>query len=219
MQLKEGIQERKSIRGYLPQPVSREVLEQVLELAVRAVSALNMQPWEFVVVTGEPLDRIRQCNVEDLRARAPMDISEPEAGGVYRTRRVDIAKQLFKAMDIKREDKERRDWWLERGFCFFDAPVLILVTADEAVSPMISQLDIGCFTQNLCLAALEYGLGTCVQTQAVMYQRGIREVLKLPEGKRPVVGIALGYPDPEFPANSVVSSREEIGAITSWTGF
>lgn len=219
MQLKEGIMNRKSIRGYLPEPVSQETIRRVMELATRAVSAINMQPWEFFVVTGEPLDAIRQCNIEDLRSRISFDIPEPEGGGIYRTRRVDIAKQLFKVMDIKREDKERRNWWLERGFRFFDAPVLVLVAADEEIEPMVSQLDIGCFTQNLCLAALEYGLGTCVQTQAVMYQRGIRQVVNLPENKRLVVGIALGYPDPEFPANQVVSSREEIDNITGWIGF
>ena len=219
MQMREAIQSRKSIRGYLPEPVSKEVLEQVLELATRAVSAINMQPWEFAVVTGAPLDAIRQCNTEDLRNQVSVDIPEPKANGIYRDRRIEIAKQLFKAMDIKREDKERRNWWLERGFRFFEAPVLILVMADEEIDPLVSRLDIGCFTQNLCLAAMEYGLGTCVQTQAVMYQRGIREVLKLPESKRPVVGIALGYPEPEFPANKVVSCREKVENITSWTGF
>ncbi len=219
MQLSEAIQNRKSIRGYLPDPVPQETLHQVLELATRAVSAQNMQPWEFVVVTGKPLDLVRESNVADLRAGSDFDVPELEFGGCYRTRQVNIAKQLFQAMDIQREDKERRTWWLERGFRFFDAPVLILLLADREMDPMVAQLDIGCVTQNLCLAALEHGLGTCVQSQAVMFQRGLREVLHLPQQKRPVVGVALGYPDPDFPANHVISTREDIAQLTDWIGF
>lgn len=219
MELKEAILGRRSIRGYLQEPVSQETMHGVLELATRAVSALNMQPWELTVVTGAPLDAIRERNIEDLRAGVPFDVPEPEFGGAYRTRRVAIAKQLFKAMDIQREDKARRTWWLERGFRFFDAPVLVLILEDTTVDPLVSRLDIGCLTQNLCYAAMAYGLGTCVQSQEVMLQRGIREVLSLPEDRRPAVGIALGYPDPGFPANQVVSTREDVAQITQWVGF
>ena len=219
MELKDAIFARRSIRGYLPDPVSKEKVQDVLAAATRAVSALNMQPWSFMVVTGAPLDEIRKRNVEDLRAGVPFDVPEPEFGGAYRERRVAVAKQLFAAMDIKREDKARRAWWLERGFRFFDAPVLILVMEDTTVDPMVSRLDIGCVTQNICYAAMAEGLGTCVQSQAVMLQRGIREVLTIPEGRRPAVGIAMGYSDPDFPANEVVSTREAVEDITSWVGF
>ena len=105
MELKEAILGRRSIRGYLQEPVSQETIHGVLELATRAVSALNMQPWELTVVTGAPLDAIRERNIEDLRAGVPFDVPEPEFGGAYRTRRVAIAKQLFKAMDIQRKIK------------------------------------------------------------------------------------------------------------------
>lgn len=219
MQLKEGIQNRESIRGYPDKPVSQETIQEVLKLATRAVSALNQQPWGITVVTGEPLDKIRKINMEDLERRVPFDVPEPQYEGEYRSRRVEVAKQLFQAMDIKREDKERRNWWLARGFRFFDAPVMLLLTADIVIDPAVSHLDIGCLAQNICLAAMEFGLGTCVQTQTVMLQRGLREVLQLPENQRPVVGIAMGYPDPEFPANHVVSTREELDKITNWIGF
>lgn len=219
MQLKEGIQNRESIRGYPDKPVSQETIQEVLKLATRAVSALNQQPWGITVVTGEPLDKIRKINMEDLEKRVPFDVPEPQYEGEYRSRRVEVAKQLFQAMDIKREDKERRNWWLARGFRFFDAPVMLLLTTDIVIDPAVSHLDIGCLAQNICLAAMEFGLGTCVQTQTVMLQRGLREVLQLPGNRRPVVGIAMGYPDPEFPANHVVSTREELDKITDWIGF
>lgn len=219
MELKKAIFDRKSIRGYLPKAVSQKTMQDILRAATRAVSALNMQPWSFLVVSGAPLDEIRKRNMEDLEAGVAFDVPEPEFGGVYRERRVAIAKQLFKAMDIQRGDKERRKWWLERGFRFFDAPVLVLVLEDTTVDSTVSRLDIGCVTQNLCYAAMTYGLGTCVQSQAVMLQRGIREVLSLPENRYPAVGIALGYPDPDFPANQVVSMREDVSQITQWFGF
>lgn len=219
MELKEAILQRKSIRGYLPKTVSQETIEGVLRLATRAVSALNMQPWEFMVVSGDPLDQIRAQNISDLRSGVPFDVPEPEFGDEYRIRRINIAKQLFQAMDIKREDKARRSWWLERGFRFFEAPVLILILEDKALDPMVTRLDIGCVTQNLCYAAMAYGLGTCVQSQAVMLQRGLYNVLPISDQKRPAVGIALGYPDPDFPANSVVSTREDIAGLTTWVGF
>lgn len=216
MELKMAIETRKSIRGYLAKPVGQETVEAVLNLATRAVSALNMQPWEFVVVTGEALERIKDANVKDLRGGVPFDVSEPEAGGVYRTRRIQVAKQLFAAMDIDREDKARRNWWLERGFRFFDAPVLLLICADPAMDEKVARLDIGCVTQNICLAAMEYGLGTCAQSQAVMFQRGLKENIPCLKDKIPVVGIAMGYPDDKFPANEVVSEREPCERIVRW---
>ena len=85
MQLKEGIQNRKSIRGYLDKPVSQETIQDVLKLATRAVSALNQQPWGITVVTGEPLDKIRKINMDDLEKRVPFDVPEPQYEGEYKS--------------------------------------------------------------------------------------------------------------------------------------
>lgn len=219
MELKEAILQRRSIRGYLPKPVPRQALEEVLELACRSASALNTQPWEFVVAAGAPLEAIREDNVQALCTGVPFDVPEPETAGVYKTRRVEVAKQLFAAMDIQREDKAKRNAWLERGFRFFDAPALILICMDESLNETVARLDIGCITQNLCLAAMEFGLGTCVQSQAIMLQGSLKKHLTIPQGKRLEVGIAIGYPDPDFPANQVVSGRERVDALTTWCGF
>ena len=137
----------------------------------------------------------------------------------YRHRSKEIGKALYAAMDIQREDRERRRWWGLRGLRFFDAPAVILLCMDEALGSPDFRFDLGCLTQNLCLAAMEFGLGTCVEEQAVYYQRGIREVLKIPASKTMVIGIAIGYPDPDFPANAVRSAREPVDAMTQWFGF
>lgn len=219
MELKNAILERRSIRGYLDKPVSREVLEDVLRLGTRAVSALNAQPWEFVVLTGDLMKKIGDENVDCYVTGAPEDISDPPLDGIYRRRMIDIAKQLFAEMDIAREDKEKREWWTQRGFRFFDAPAVILVMTDTSLEESSANFDIGAVVQNITLAAMEYGLGTCVEQQAVNYLRGVRKYLEIPESKRFVVGIAIGYPDPEFPANNVISQRADLADNTTWYGF
>lgn len=219
MELAAGIQERRSIRGFQPEPISRETLTEVLKLAVRAVSSNNTQPWEFAVITGEPLDKLRQANLRDLDRGAPEDYPNIPLEGACLDRARTVGRQLFAAMEIARQDKEQRNWWGRRGYAFFDAPAAILLYMDKSLDEATYRFDMGCVAQNICLAAMEYGLGTCVENQAITYQNGIREILSIPESKRLVCGIAIGYTDWDFPANSVVSTREAPENITSWYGF
>lgn len=219
MELKDAILERKSIRGYLDKPIPKEVLEDVLRLGTRAVSALNSQPWEFIVLTGDIMKKIGADNADCYVTGVPEDISDPPLDGIYRRRMIDIAKQLFAEMDIARENTEKREWWTQRGFRFFDAPAVILVMTDDSLEDAPTNFDLGAVVQNITLAAMEYGLGTCVEQQAVNYLRGIRKYLDIPEGKRFVVGIAIGYEDPDFPANRVVSQRADLADNTTWYGF
>lgn len=218
MELKKAINERRSVRGYKKEAVSKETLEKVLSLATRAVSANNTQPWEIAVISGDVLKKIGAMNVESYLNGEEVDYDEASFDGVYRQRQIGVAKQLFKAMDIARENKEKRQWWTTRGFKFFDAPAAFIMYMDESVSDL-SKFDLGCLTQNICLAAMEYGLETCVEIQAVMYQKGLRKYTDIPENKKFVIGIAVGYPDEEFPANSVKSERAELEEITKWYGF
>lgn len=219
MELTKAIQDRRSIRGFLDRPIPQDTLRQVLDLATRAVSANNLQPWELLAVTGEPLERLREMNLEDEARGSEPDYEGAYPGEPYRHRSKDIGKALYAAMDIQREDRERRRWWGLRGLRFFDAPAVILLCMDQALGSPDFRFDLGCLTQNLCLAAMEFGLGTCVEEQAIYYQRGIREVLKIPASKTMVIGVAIGYPDPDFPANAVRSAREPVDAMTQWFGF
>lgn len=219
MELKEAIMTRKSIRGFKEEPVSKEVLRDVLTLACRAVSALNSQPWNFAVITGDIKEKIGEENVACYIKGAAEDVEDPVLDGKYKTRRVAIAKQLFKEMDIARENVEKREWWTRRGFKFFDAPAAILIYMDEELDIEHNIFNIGCVVQNICLAAMEYGLGTCVELQAVNYLEGVRKYLDIPKEKNFVIGIAIGYPDDEFPANKVITEREDIDDITKWYGF
>ena len=135
MEFDDVIMGRRSIRGYLDKPVPRELIEQVLALAIRAPSSMNTQPWHFHVITGEPLARIRAGNTERILAGEP-DSREFRKGvpfaGVHRERQIGVAKQLFTAMGIARDDAPARQDWVLRGFRQFDAPVCVIVTYDRA---------------------------------------------------------------------------------------
>jgi nitroreductase len=223
MDIIEAIDQRKSIRGFKVDPVSKDVLVKILESACRAPSAMNNQPWEFAVITGDVLNEIRTVIVDKLNKLEPM---QPEhqvvswsSESIYRKRQIELAKGLFKLMDIPREDKQKRAQWFERGFRFFDAPVGILLLTDNSLSDSGPMLDIGAAMQNICLAALNYGLGTCIEDQGVLYPDVLRKIAKIPETKRIVIAIAIGYPDWDFPANNLRSDREALENITSWIGF
>ena len=219
MEIKNAILERKSIRGFRDEPVPREIVEDILRTAVRAVSANNTQPWEFAVITGDILRKIGEENARSFINGEKEDCEDTEFEGVYRQRLVGVAKQLFSAMDIAREDKEKRFWWMQRGFRFFDAPCAVIMYMDKSLDETSNRFDMGCVAQNICLAAMAHGIGTCVEDQAIMYQKALKKYLDIPDGKVFVTGIALGYPDPDFPANNIISEREELSNITKWYGF
>ena len=223
MDIIEALRKRKSIRGYKPDRVPEETLQQILELASRAPSAMNTQPWEFTVLTGDVLENVRRSNVELLNSGALPNPEHVVVGwpkeSIYRRRQVDLAKQLFQLMDIPREDKEKRAEWMERGFRYFDAPVVIIISIDRCLSESGPLLDAGALMQSICLAALHFGLGTCIEDQGTMYPDVLRKYAHIPESKRIVIAIAIGYPDWDFPANKVEAEREPIANLTTWFGF
>ena len=223
MDIIEAINNRKSIRQFKPTPVPKDILVDILTTACRAPSSVNQQPWEFAVVNGEELEKIKKLNVEMITAGIPSQrdytVGDRPKDSVYRKRQVDLAIQLFELMNIPREDKEKRLEWLLRGFRYFDAPCAIFIYSDNCLSEVGSVLDIGAVMQNICLAALNYDLGTCIENQGIQYSDMLREVVGIPSNKRIAVSIAIGYPDWDFPANAIVSERESLENITLWKGF
>jgi len=223
MDVIEAVKKRKSIRGYKPDPVPKEVLKQILELVSHAPSAMNTQPWEFTVLTGDVLENVKRSNVELLNSGEPPNPEHVVVGwpreSVYRQRQVNLAKQLFQLMDIPREDKEKRSKWLERGFRYFDAPAAIIISTDRCLSESGPLLDIGALIQTICLTALHFGLGTCIEDQGTMYPEVLRKYVHIPESKRIIVAIAIGYPDWDFPANKLETEREPVKNVTTWLGF
>ena len=214
---------RRSIRGFTSEPVARELIEEIIALAVRSPSSLNSQQWNFTVVTGEPLERIREGNTERMLAGVPESrefrMGEPYSGQ-HRERQVEIAKQLFGAMGIAREDAERRQDWVMRGFRQFDAPVSIVVTYDrELLGNDIAVFDCGAVTNALVNAAWSRGLGCVINSQGIMQSPVVREHAGIPDDQVIQTCVAMGWPEESFPANGVVSRRRSVAEAARFVGF
>ena len=223
MEYDEVILSRRSIRGYKPDPVPRALIEDIIRLVMRAPSSYNSQPWSFYAISGEPLDRIRAGNVERMVAGVP-ESREFRAGqpfaGPHRERQVGVAKQLFGAMGIAREDKDRREDWMLRGFRQFDAPVCVIITFDKVLADSDdSPFDCGGVANALVNAAWSRGLGTVINSQGIMQSPVVREHAAIPDDQVIMKSIALGWPDETFPANAVVSERKPIEETLNFVGF
>ena len=223
MKYDEVVSGRRSIRGYKPDPVPQSLIKEVLGLAMRSPSSMNTQPWNFTVVTGEVLDRIRQGNTERNLAGVPHSrefrIGSPFAGQ-HRDRQVGVAKQLFAAMDIAREDAEKRQDWVLRGFRQFDAPVCIIITYDAVLADSDdTAFDCGAVTTALVNAAWSRGLGAVINSQGIMQSPVVREHANIPDDQVIMKAVALGWPDGTFPANAVVSERKSVDEAATFLGF
>ena len=221
MDVIEAIKSRRSIRAYKKDPVSREVIQEILDAAIRSPSGMNTQPWEFVVATGPILEQIREENTRLFNegATPTNDMPTRPYEGIYRQRQVALGIELFKLMGIAREDKEARHKWTLRGFRFFEAPCEIVICVDKKLDQPMDMIAIGSVCQSICLAALEFDLGTCIADQGIMYDHVWRQFAHIPDTKRLVTGIAIGYPDWEFPANKLVSTREPVDKVVTWIGW
>ena len=214
---------RRSIRGYLKKPVPRPLIEEILTMAMRSPSSMNTQPYHFHVITGEPLDRIRKGNTERILAGEP-DSREFRRGepfaGVHRDRQVGCAIQLFEAMGIGRDDKEARQDWVLRGFRQFDAPVCVIITYDRELSGSDdTPFDCGAVTTALVNAAWSKGLGCVINSQGIMQSPVVREHAGIPDDQVIMKAVAMGWPDPDFPANPVRITRRDVSEAARFVGF
>lgn len=223
MDLEQAMQERRSIRGFKPDPVPRALLEEIIALANRAPSSMNTQPWHLHVLTGAPLEQVRQGNSTRMLDGVPPQREIKDHGayeGPHRDRQIEIAVQLFEAMGIDRYDKERRQDWVMRGFRQFDAPVSIVVCFDRSLEGgTIAHFDLGAVTYGLVLAAWSRGLGAVINGQGIMQSPVVREHAQIPEDQVIMTCVALGWPDEDFSANGVVSRRRPVENVASFVGF
>ena len=223
MQFDDVVLGRRSIRGYKPDPVPKSVIREVIAMAMRAPSSLNTQPWNFFVVTGAPLARIRAGNTERNLAGVPASRefrSHGEYAGAHRERQIGIAKQLFAAMGIERHDKDARQDWVLRGFRQFDAPACVVVAYDRSIhGGDIAPFDCGAVVNALVNAAWSRGLGCVVNSQGIMQSPVVREHAGIPDDQVIMICVAIGYPDDSFPANAVVSQRKSVDDAVTFVGF
>ena len=223
MKLDKVMRERRSIRGFKDEPVSKILLEDIIALANRAPSSMNTQPWHLHVLTGKPLEAVRKGNTDRMLAgMTPVREIEDYAAyeGEHRKRQIEIAVQLFEAMGIRREDAERRQDWVMRGFRQFNAPVSIVVCFDRSlIKNTIAHFDTGAMTYGLVLAAWSKGLGAVINGQGIMQSSVVRQAAMIPDDQVILTCVALGWPDEDFVANSVISHRRPLENVTCFLGF
>ncbi len=214
---------RKSIRGFRSDPIPADLLREIVQLATRAPSSMNTQPWYFHAIAGEALDRIRKGNTErnlaGVEASREIRMHGPYAGE-HRQRQKDIAVQLYDSMGIAWTDKQRRQDWVLRGFRQFDAPVSVVVTFDkELVDNDIAIFDCGAVVNCLVNAAWSRGVGCVINGQGIMQSPVVREHARIPDDQVIMSCVAMGFPDDDFAANAVVSERRPVDDVVSFVGF
>jgi nitroreductase len=214
-----AITSRRSIRAYLPTPVAREDIEAILEVAARAPSGTNTQPWKVYVLTGAVKERLsaailaaygdpRQASGHtEEYAYYPREWVSP-----FIDRRRKVGWDLYALLGLTRENKTGMAAQHGRNYRFFDAPVGLIFTIDR-VMEQGSWLDYGMFLQNIMVAARGRGLDTCPQAAFTQFHRIIAEVLGMPSKEMLVCGMALGYADRDRVENSLVTEREPVAAF------
>ncbi|NJA88958.1 nitroreductase [Rhodocyclus tenuis] len=218
----EAIRTRHSIRRFLPTPVAREVVEELLALAACAPSGTNVQPWKVYALAGDEKTRLSSAIIDKFNSTGmdgrefdyyPKQWVEPWLG---RRRKVGFA--LYGLLGIGKEDKAAMKQQTARNYLFFDAPVGLILTIDRRLGQGMF-IDYGMFMANLMIAARARGLDTCAQAAFADYHVTIREVLDIPDDEVVVCGMALGYADADAIENTLRSEREPVAGFSSLRGF
>jgi len=212
----EVMRERWSCRGFLPDPVPQTVLLEAFEVAQQTASWCNTQPWHAHLLGGEALQALSGRLVEAVTAGAyTPDLPMPtEFPGVYGERRRQAGYALYEALGIAREDRPARAEQMLKNFTFFGAPHAAVITSDRAQGTY-AHIDTGAYVGNLMHALTARGVATCAQAAIAMQSAVVREVLGLPDDRVVVCGMAIGYADPEHPANRIRIPRGPVeGAVT-----
>jgi nitroreductase len=223
MHIDSAIRSRKSIRRFLPLSIPRHIIEHILDLAARAPSGNNIQPWHVHVLTGTAKDTLCSEIVTAARTQSteynaeysyyPDNWFEP-----YQSRRRTTGFDLYEALGITRDDLKAREQQNLRNFHFFDAPVGILISFDRRLNTG-SFIDLGMFIQNILLAARGQDLHTCVQAAFADYHQIIRRHIPLADNDILVCGIALGHADHDAQENRIKTTREQVANFTSFHDF
>ncbi|MCP4666190.1 MAG: hypothetical protein GY849_07470 [Deltaproteobacteria bacterium] len=221
MKVEEAVKNRRSIRGFLAKPVPRETIRELINTSLWAPSWGNTQPWEFVVATGPALEQFKKENREALFSgkKADPDIPMPEVWqGSYKRRYKEIGKDLLESLSIARDDNEGRLQYYGEMFELFDAPAFMVILLDRELLLEYAMLDVGIFLQTFLLLAHSKGLGGIPLAVSVNYPDIIRRSFSVPDNKRIVIGVALGWPDLNAPVNCFERKRDSLEKSVQWIG-
>jgi nitroreductase len=215
-----AITSRRSVRAFLPQPVAREDIEAILQVAARAPSGTNTQPWKVYVLTGAAKQKLSDAilDVYADRARSSQHSEEynyypREWVSPYIERRRKVGWDLYALLGLTRDNKAGMHAQHGRNYQFFDAPVGFIITTGR-VMERGSWLDYGMFLQSIMIAARARGLDTCPQAAFTQYHKIISQELQIPDGEQVVCGMSLGYADPDKIENTLTTEREAVAGFT-----
>jgi nitroreductase len=224
MDVRDAVASRYACRAFLPTPVPERTVRAIVELAARAPSAGNMQPWRVYALAGARLDAL----IAQLAPRMATELPKGEGAAYtiyphpltepYNARRFTVGELLYKAVGIPREDKAARYRQYARNYIFFGAPVALFFAREKAHGPA-QWADIGGYLQTVCLLARDHGLHTCPQQAWVSFHKTVRSFLDLPDNLMVYSGMAMGYADETAPINQWRSPREPLDAFASFSGF
>ena len=220
MELLQGIETRKSIRGFKSTPIPEETLKKILQAASHSPSYTNTQPWEVAVVTGAKRDALSKILYDLAEANVPSssDVTAPTPWPTdLASRASEHNARRFRVLEIERDDAHARNALRLKNYQFFGAPCVLFLFMDTTLSEW-STFDMGLFVQTLALAAHGLGLGTCLQASLTYYPDAVRDFLALPPTKKLMLGISLGYADPATKLNSYKSSRKSLDDFVKWYG-
>lgn len=214
MDLLKGIKERRSTRAFLERPVEREKIETLINYATQAPSAINLQPWELIVVSGEEKKRLSRILVKRMKER---NIScGPGAKSPLPEYFVERQRGLLDTILPNLPEQTPFQDFINEGSCnFYGAPTAIIITLDQVFSSA-RLTDIGVLVGYLVLAAHALELGTCPIGLITAFDDDIKEALSIRDEKQVVIGVAVGYRDPQSPINRSRSERVPVGDVVKW---
>ncbi len=219
MELRQAIEQRRSIRKFQKQEVPRELIEEILQLSLWSPSWGNTAPWEILVASGEALARYQEANHAALFAgqKPNPDLPMPEAFPAANQERYrHLGKSVLIAQGIAREDEKGRLNFYGEMFKLFEVPALVLFLLDKELELPYPLMDLGIFIQSLCLAAADQGLGSCIMAVSVNYPDLAREILGAPQDKLLVMGVGLGWPEEEAAINRFERQRPGLDEVCTW---
>lgn len=219
----EAIATRRSVRGFLDRPVDPALLREIIEKAARAPSGGNLQPWHIYVVGGDELTRLKEIMagriVEVPRGEdMEYDIYPKALGEPYASRRFQVGEEMYGHVGIPREDREARRRWFARNFMFFGAPVALFCYVSRTMGPP-QWSDLGMYLENVMLLLREAGLDSCPQECWAMYPKTIGSFLDAPDAWMLFTGMAIGWKDPDDPANKLHAKRVPLAEFAEFRGL
>lgn len=221
MDVREAVDSRRAVRDFLAKPVPKEVVQRVLQRALQAPSAGNVQPWHLHVVGGERLEELKGLMSRRLReANEPLDYEmyPPRLASPYRERRYELGEAMYAALRMPREDAQARRQWIARNFEFFGAPLALFCSLDRRMGPTQFS-DLGMLLQTIMLLLRAEGLHSCPQACWSLYPRTVSEFLGLPQERMLFAGMAIGHANAEHPVNRFVTGRAPLHEVVEFVGL